>query len=454
VQRTDQRGCAPKFATFGVNVAEGERAMMSLTKHDRNSATFAKPAEGSALSRLLRLVPIATSILVAGTGCLADTDDDVVVSETSQAATVSTYTTSGCSTSVVIGLSKQIADQISCDSPTLLKRFTPTANLQLSSNAVLPYLHSTAKTDLEAVAATRVVQINSAFRTVPQQYLLYRWYQQGRCGITAAATPGRSNHQSGRAVDVANYSSLISAMSNRGWAHDVPGDPVHFDHNASPDIRGKDVLAFQKLWNRNNANDKIAEDGAYGPQTEARLRAAPATGFAIGPTCATASTALVADVVSVDGPDRVDTQQRAHYQLTIQNNSDRDWPGTAVIHVMGSTSPLHDASWLSATTIASIGSTIPAHGNGDVAFDVTTPLVTEETPIFEELEISDGGTNLGHVSVALTVVPGMGDEPTSGEADDQYDQEVSGGCSAGGNGGSTGVVLLFALGALIRRRRG
>jgi uncharacterized protein (TIGR03382 family) len=453
VQHLDQRACAPKFATFGVVVAEGERAIMSLTNADRHSATFAKPADGGALPRLLSIVPIATSLLIAGSGCLGDTDDDLVVSETSQAATVSTYVSNSCSTAVVIGLAKQISDQIGCDSPTLLKRFVPTASLQLSSNAVLPYLHTTAKTDLEAVAATRVVQINSAFRTLPQQYLLYRWYQQGRCGITAAATPGRSNHQSGRAIDVANYSSLISAMSNRGWAHDVPGDPVHFDHLSSPDIRGKDVLAFQKLWNRNNPTDKIAEDGSYGPQTEARLRAAPATGFAIGPTCATMSTALVADIISVDGPDRVDTQQRAHYSITVQNNSEREWPGTAVIRVKGGTSQLHDASWLTATTIASLGAAIPAHSAGEVAFDVTTPLVTEETPIFEELEISDGGTTLGTVSVALTVVPGMGEEPTSGEADDQYDQEITGGCSAGGNGASGSVVLALALLALVRRRR-
>jgi len=39
----------------------------------------------------------------------------------------------------------------------------------------------------------------------------------------------------------------ITSMANRGWAHDVPGDPVHFDHLSSPDIRGKDVLAFQRL---------------------------------------------------------------------------------------------------------------------------------------------------------------------------------------------------------------
>ena len=46
------------------------------------------------------------------------------------------------------------------------------------------------------------MSINSAFRTVAQQYLLYAWYKQGRCGIGLAATPGNSNHEQGLAVDI------------------------------------------------------------------------------------------------------------------------------------------------------------------------------------------------------------------------------------------------------------
>jgi hypothetical protein len=60
---------------------------------------------------------------------------------------------------------------------------------------------------------------------------------------------------------------------------------VHFDHTRSSDIRGLDVHAFQRLWNRNNPSDRIDEDGDYGPATGARLAKAPAAGFAIGPTC-------------------------------------------------------------------------------------------------------------------------------------------------------------------------
>ncbi len=84
-----------------------------------------------------------------------------------------------------------------------------------------------------------------------------------------------------------------------------PGDPVHFDHTSSPDNRGQDVLAFQKLWNLNNPNDQIAEDGAYGPQTEARFKKSSATGFTVGPTCGTSARSLGNTVVAdgVDGED-------------------------------------------------------------------------------------------------------------------------------------------------------
>jgi hypothetical protein len=145
------------------------------------------------------------------------------------------------------------------------------------------------------------VQVTSAFRTVVQQYLLYRWYQLGRCGITAAATPGNSNHESGRALDVSNYNDWITVFGTHGWAHDVPGDPVHFDHTASPDLRGADVLAFQRLWNKNAPDDPIAEDGDYGPATAERIARAPAEGFGIGASCAARLAPAIVTEVARDG---------------------------------------------------------------------------------------------------------------------------------------------------------
>ena len=106
--------------------------------------------------------------------------------------------------------------------------------------------------------------------------------------IAVAAKPGRSNHESGRALDMSNYSEWITTLGVHGWSHNVPGDPVHFEHLGSPDIRGADILAFQRLWNRNAPDDQIAEDGDYGPITEARMKMAPAEGFGIGAVCGSA----------------------------------------------------------------------------------------------------------------------------------------------------------------------
>jgi len=197
---------------------------------------------------------------------------------------VSSFEMTSCSTSDVLALSIQIADEVGCMMPGELERFDEMTGIAFVGSAVLPYLAADARDDLYAAAAasTDTVEITSAFRTVVQQYLLRRWFELGRCGITAAAEPGRSNHESGRALDVSNYDTWITAFADHGWDHSVPGDPVHFDHLASPDIRGADVLAFQRLWNRNAPDDLIDEDGSWGPMTEARVQRAPAEGFGIG----------------------------------------------------------------------------------------------------------------------------------------------------------------------------
>ena len=388
-------------------------------------------------------------VLVVGataSGCMDA--GDVSYSQVESYATVASYTTSTCSTAAVLGLSRQIADEVGCVDPNGLVAFPVGGNVKVSGSAVLPYLGAPAKQALLNVAATRSVQINSAFRTVAQQYLLYRWFQLGRCSITAAATPGRSNHESGRALDLQNYSTLLSPMLAQGWTHDVPNDPVHFDHPGSPDIRGRDVLAFQRLWNRNHPEDLIAEDGDYGPQTEARLRMSPAEGFPVGPEC---TDKRELEVVAVNGPDRAPPQQRVHYAITLKNSGTVSWPETTKLRLASETSSvLHDESWTSETVITTLGAAIEAGKTGTIDFDVTTPFADAELPVMEELVLEDGSTKFGAIHLALTVVPGMtGDESGDGSEEEHDD---AGGCNASGSGG-TGVLALFALVGLVRRRR-
>jgi hypothetical protein len=229
---------------------------------------------------------LLASLLAAGCSGSISGDGDYHGAESEEglnsSGTVGDKVSGSCSTASVAGLSHQIAAEVECMAPHTLELFSSGGGIVFTSSAVLPYLHPDAVTALKSAAAVRTVELNSAFRTVAQQYLLYRWYEAGRCGIPIAASPGTSNHESARAIDVSDWSADLSDLEHHGWSHDVPGDVVHFEHLASPDIRGLDVHAFQRLWNRNHPGDRIAEDGSYGPQTGARLAKSPAAGFAIG----------------------------------------------------------------------------------------------------------------------------------------------------------------------------
>jgi len=179
-----------------------------------------------------------------------------------------------CSTAGVEGISQQLAETQMCLRPGAFVRFAPHPGITLSSSRVHPYLQATARDALHRAAARQPITVNSAFRTLADQYVLYF---SGGCGL--AARPGSSNHQSGRAIDVASYATVRGALEAEGCTWLGSRDPVHFDCPGT-DRRSDSVLAFQRLWNVNRPSDPIAEDGVYGPQTESRLARSPAAGFA------------------------------------------------------------------------------------------------------------------------------------------------------------------------------
>jgi hypothetical protein len=220
-----------------------------------------------------------------GDGELAhtETDDGLALTEGSVDEAMRTR----CSTASVRGLSLQLVAELNAMRPGRMERIDDIPNASLGS-AVIPFLQAPAARALRRAAARRsgsTLTINSALRTLPQQFLLYQWYATGRCGIGLAARPGRSNHETGTALDIDSYSSWRSAMQSESYRWLGSSDPVHFDFTGggTENLSSLSVLAFQRLWNRNNPGDRIAEDGAYGPATESRLRRAPANGFAIGP---------------------------------------------------------------------------------------------------------------------------------------------------------------------------
>ncbi len=213
-----------------------------------------------------------------GTGVSLETPDEDVRGSTSAvgATTVSNVAARrACSTAGVEGISRQLAEMQACLRPGGFVRFDDHPNITVTSSRVHPYLQSRARSALHRAADSGTIRINSAFRTVADQYVLYH---SGACG--AAASPGSSNHQDGRAVDVQNWSERRTALTDQGCRWFGAGDEVHFTCPGS-DLRSDAVYAFQRLWNLNNPGDRLSEDGRYGPATASRLGRTPASGFAV-----------------------------------------------------------------------------------------------------------------------------------------------------------------------------
>ena len=251
--------------------------------------------------QLLPLAPVVFGLLLSPLACSGAHEDSVpdhhdegaepvgsVSSPLSPSDPVATAVAQSCTTTAVKGLSTQLVAEIQCLRPGTLTRIDKTAGLALGA-AVFPYLQTSAAKALVSAQKARgtTMSINSALRTLPQQYLLYRWYQTGRCGIGLAATPGTSNHEGAIAVDINDNAGWRSAMVGKGFRWLGASDPVHYDFigGGTVDLRGLSVKAFQRLWNRNHPTDLIAEDGDYGPSTAARLAQSPSGGFAKGADC-------------------------------------------------------------------------------------------------------------------------------------------------------------------------
>jgi hypothetical protein len=205
-----------------------------------------------------------------------DATTTVLLEDGASTATLSTLPRA-CSTAGTEGISAQLLDEMACLSDGALVEVVH-PNVVLTSTRVHAWLSPEGRDALLSVAAARQVQINSALRTIAEQYVLSR-------GCSVAAAPGRSNHETGRAIDVQNYGSVGSSLIRAGFAHPLPSsDPVHYEAPGD-DLRATSVLAFQTLWNANHPEDRIAEDGDPGPQTLARLARTPARGFATSGVC-------------------------------------------------------------------------------------------------------------------------------------------------------------------------
>jgi len=197
-----------------------------------------------------------------------------------------------CSTESVDGLSRQVIEQARCIKPNDFVALPKRKNLAMASH-VYPYLEVAARDHLvKALDAHSGVTmtINSCLRTVVQQYLVSRWAVSKTCGVQLATPPGESNHEIGTALDIEEAAKWRPALEAEDFRWLGTSDRVHFDYKGGGAAHtATDVLAFQKLWNRNHKEDPINENGRYDAPTEQRLKKSPPGGFPIGASCAKAA---------------------------------------------------------------------------------------------------------------------------------------------------------------------
>ncbi|MCC5610130.1 M15 family metallopeptidase [Nostoc sp. CHAB 5834] len=104
-------------------------------------------------------------------------------------------------TSIVNGLSQQLIYQINLIVPDALVSFDD-LDVELG-DAAYPFVPPAAKQALQRAIERRGVtlKVNSAYRTLAQQMLLFNWRASNSNPVAA---PGTSNHQSGLALDPVN----------------------------------------------------------------------------------------------------------------------------------------------------------------------------------------------------------------------------------------------------------
>lgn len=242
---------------------------------------------------------VVTAAVGAGLGAPAPADGDrpaaappiaaTVLPAPAPALTVGDVARNDCTAAAVRPLSEQLLAEVNCLRPGTLASLDGIPGVVLGINA-LPTLDAAAARALAAVATDDdPLILFSTTRALSQQYVYHYWYTHDRCPsvVSLAAPPGRSNHETGSAIDVPAFARWRARLRAHGFRWYGRGDVVHFDfrgHRAAR-LPRLAVQAFQRLWNRNHPDDRLRVNGRWDAATAARMDRAPAAGFAAGPSC-------------------------------------------------------------------------------------------------------------------------------------------------------------------------
>jgi D-alanyl-D-alanine carboxypeptidase len=215
---------------------------------------------------------------------------------TTKDPTISTTPTPAIDCSVnnkVRELDRQILFIMRRDYPNYLVSFLDIDGV-IIRESVRPLLQPVAKKSLEQAIKKRgkKMEINSAYRSIAGQKVLHDYYEKKECDIPLASKPGTSNHETGLAIDIEDSDGWQPYLESAGWTWQGANDRVHFDFHGSKyesgskyEISPVAIKSFQRLWNLNNPQDRIPENGDYDSETDKRLGLAPKNGFPKGDKC-------------------------------------------------------------------------------------------------------------------------------------------------------------------------
>ena len=374
-----------------------------------------------------------------------------------------------CATGGVIGLSDQLVKVQICLAPGTFVDFTPHTNVTVTSTSVKPFLLVSARDALWKASASLDLKINSAFRTLADQYVLY---YSGGCGL--AAKPGMSNHETGKAVDLENWSAATGAMTSAGCTHTYPStDPVHFDCPGIDD-RADSIKAFQHLWNVNNPGDLLTEDGSYGPATESRLAKSPAGGFADPADCAKKGPDWAAEFVDQSFPKAATggvltmiAGSATSGFIEMKNVGVKAWDSKTFLATTmprDRSSPFVGTDWSAPHRPAGVGGVVSPGGTHKLVFTLHAPdklgdydehfgMVEEGVAWFSDP--GEGGPADGVLQIKIKVVAASSDGGVDAEGSDASSDAASDGAMADSTGDDEGAVATDAApGCACRANRG